>query len=122
MNRFWKYKFDHIIFWTATVGFHMFTKIDMINVAGLDQYVLEIIVRNGLLAVLIYFNLLVLIPTYAQQKKVVAYIVLLTFSLGLYVLLKNIHDVYLHGYVLGDESRTAIFYNTYYNFSIALFY
>jgi LytS/YehU family sensor histidine kinase len=66
--------------------------------------------------------LLVLIPRYAQQKKVFAYTGLLIVALGLYVLLKNTHDVYLNGYVLGDEARRSLFYNTYYNFSIAIFY
>ncbi len=122
MNRFWKYKLDHVIFWTATVGFHMFTKVDMVKEAGFDQFALEIIVRNGLLALLIYFNLLVLIPKYAQQKRIVAYTLFLVSSVGLYVILKNAHDVYLHGYVLGNESRKSLFYSTYYNFSIAIFY
>ncbi|MEO7988481.1 MAG: histidine kinase [Chryseolinea sp.] len=122
MNRFWKYKADHVIFWTATVAFHMFTKSSMIEAAGFDQFMLEIIIRDGLLALLIYFNLLILIPKYAQQKKFVAYTFLLCVALALYVLLKNIHDVYLNGYVLGDESRRSLFYNSYYNFSIALFY
>jgi hypothetical protein len=122
MNSFWKYKFDHVIFWIATVGFHVFTKINLIREAGFDQLVLEVIVRDGLLAMLIYFNLLVLIPRYAQQKRVTGYIVLLAATLGLYVILKNVHDVYLNGYILGDESRRVLFYNTYYNFSIAIFY
>lgn len=122
MNRFWKYKFDHVIFWTATIGFHMFTRIDMIIEAGFDQFVLEIAIRNGLLALLIYSNAMLFIPRYAQQKKIVAYAFLLLVALALYVLLKNVHDVYLNGYVLGDESRRSLFYNTYYNFSIGLFY
>jgi sensor histidine kinase YesM len=122
MDTFWKYKFDHIVFWAATVGFHMFTKINMIDEAGFGQFMLEIIIRNGLLAVLIYVNLLALIPLFAQQRKVISYIFLLLVTLGLYVLLKNMHDVYLNGYVLGDESRKSFFYNTYYNLSIAVFY
>ncbi|HPH45543.1 MAG TPA: histidine kinase [Chryseolinea sp.] len=122
MNHFWKYKFDQIIFWIATVVFHMFTKSDFINTAGFDQFALEIIVRNGLLALMIYFNVLMLIPKFLQQKKIVAYAFLLVVTLSLYVLLKNIHDVYLHGYVLGNENQKSLFYNTYYNFSIGLFY
>ncbi len=122
MNRFWKYKFDHIIFWTATIAFHMFTRIEMIKEAGFNQFVLEIIIRNSLLAGLIYLNLLVLIPRYARQKQIVAYAFLIFVALGSYVLLKNAHDVYLNGYVLGDESRRLLFYNTYYNFSIGIFY
>jgi two-component system, LytTR family, sensor kinase len=122
MNHFWKYKMDHVLFWTATVGFHMFTKINLINDAGFDQFVLEVVIRNGLLAILIYINLLILIPMYAKQKKIVAYVVLLFAALGLYVFLKNAHDVYLFAYVLGDESRSSLFFSTYYNFSIAIFY
>lgn len=122
MDRFWKYKFDHIIFWTATVGFHMFTKINIIDEAGFGQFALEIIIRNGLLAILIYANLLMLIPMFAQQKKVVSYVILLLITLGLYVMFKNVHDVYLNGYVLENESRKSFFYNTYYNLSIAVFY
>ncbi|MGC1243589.1 MAG: histidine kinase [Chryseosolibacter sp.] len=122
MDRFWKYKLDHVIFWTATVGFHMFTQADMISEAGFDQFVLEIIIRNGLLAMLIYFNLLVVIPRFAQQKNLITNSILVFLSLGCYALLKNAHDVYLNGYVLGEESRQHYFYSTYYNFSIALFY
>ena len=122
MNNFWKYKFDHIGFWIATVGFHMYTRFDMIDTVGPAQFALEIFVRNALLAVLIYVNLLVLIPKLTQQKKVLLYIASLVVTLGLYVSLKNLHDVYLNGYVLGDEKRTSFFYNSYYNFSIAIFY
>lgn len=122
MNSFWRYKVDHIGFWIATVGFHIFTRIELISVAGVGQFALEIVFRNGLLAVMIYTNLLVLIPKLAQQKKVLWYTVVLLITLGLYVVLKNAHDVYLNGYILGNESRTSLFYNTYYNFSIAIFY
>ena len=122
MNKFWKYKVDYIGFWTATVGFHMFTRFDMINTAGPAQFGLEIFVRNALLAALIYVNLSVLIPRFAQQQKLLLYIAALVITLGLYVALKNVHDVYLNGYVLGDERRASFFYNTYYNFSIAIFY
>src|SRR5688572_33324600 len=104
MERFWKYKFDHVIFWAATVGFHMFTKINLVAKAGFDQFALEIIIRNGLLAILIYVNLFFLIPKYAQQKEVISYVFLLLTSIGLYVIVKNAHDVYLNGYVLSDES------------------
>lgn len=122
MNGFWRYKVDHIIFWTATVGFHTFTRIDMIDSAGLLQFALEVIIRNGLLAMLIYLNLLVLIPKFANQKNAMLYAGILFGALGLYVIFKNAHDVYVNGYVLENESRKSFFYNTYYNFSIAIFY
>ncbi len=122
MNRFWRYKFDHLIFWTATVAFHMYTRIDMIKAAGVDQFALEIIIRNALLAILIYFNWHVLVPAYAQQRKIIAYLFFVFVSLVIYALMKNVHDVYLNGYVLGGEHKSSLFYNAYYNFSIGLFY
>jgi hypothetical protein len=122
MDRFWKYKLDHVIFWTATVGFHMSTKSYLIDIAGFDQFILEVIIRNGLLAILIYVNLIVLIPRFTQKKKVLLTILYVLGSLALYVFLKNAHDVYLNGYVLADESHRHFFYNTYYNFSIGIFY
>lgn len=122
MDRFWKYKLEHVIFWIATVGFHTFTRLSLIDKAGFDQFLMEIAVRNGLLAIMIYYNLLVLIPKYAQRKKVLAYAFSLLVTLTLYVLLKNVHDVYLNGYRLGDASQRQFFHNTYYNLSIAMFY
>jgi two-component system LytT family sensor kinase len=122
MNRFWKYKADHVIFWIVTIAFHMFTRVGLIKAAGVEQFVLEIIIRNGLLAILIYLNWRVLVPKFARRGKVLAYIISLLAAITLYVLLKNTHDVYLNGYVIGDVNKTSFFYHTLYNFSIGLFY
>lgn len=122
MDRFWKYKIDHIIFWGATVFFHMFTRIHLIAKVSFGQFMLEILVRNGLLAVLIYTNLFVLIPRYAQRKKLGAYVFLLLLGFALYIAAKNTHDVYLYGYTMGDVERREFFYNSLYNLSIAFFY
>jgi two-component system, LytTR family, sensor kinase len=122
MNRFLKYNVDHILFWLATVGFHMFTKAPLIQRAGIEHFILETIIRNALLGAVIYLNLLYLIPRIAQKGKIVLYTLLLTASLAGYVLLKNAHDVYLYGYILDDPSQQPFLANTYYNFSIAFFY
>jgi two-component system LytT family sensor kinase len=122
MDRFWRYKIDHIIFWVATVGFHMYTRAHLIEDAGFDQFMLEVVVRNGLLAALVYFNLLILIPRFAQRQRIVTYMILLAVGLGIYVMFKNAHDVYLNGYVLNDNTRKSFFDNSYYNLSIAIFY
>jgi LytS/YehU family sensor histidine kinase len=100
----------------------MYTRTTMLNEAGFNQFALEIVVRNLLLGALIYFNWLVLVPAFAQQRKVLVYFLLVILSLLAYALLKNVHDVYLYGYVLGDDHKRYLFYNTYYNFSIGLFY
>lgn len=120
MERFWKYKLDHVIFWVATVCFHMFTRLDLINQVGFGQFLLEIVVRNSLLAGVIYTNLYILIPRFAQQKKLLSYCLSLAAGFLFYILLKNAHDLYLYGYVLGNDYH--FFRNTFYNLSIALFY
>lgn len=122
MDRFWKYKLDHVIFWTATVGFHMFTRFPLINKAGFGNFALEIIVRNGLLALVIYINLFFLIPKFAQPRRWIAYVIFLVIDIAVYVFGKNAHDVYLNGYVIGDPEKRWFFYNTFYNLSIAFFY
>jgi two-component system, LytTR family, sensor kinase len=122
MNSFWKYKLDHLFFWVATVGFHMYTRIHMIDAVGAGQFALEVLVRNGLLAGLIYANLFILIPRFAQRKRIIEYVLSLIATLWLYVICKNAHDIYVYRYVLEDETRESFFQNSYYNFSIAIFY
>lgn len=122
MDRFWKYKLDHLIFWIGTVGFHMFTRLNLLTKAGLLQFSLEILVRNVLLASVIYLNILVLIPKLALQKRWMLYVIFLLLDISIYVLVKNAHDVYLYGYIIGDPERQNFFYNTFYNLSIAIFY
>lgn len=122
MDRFWKYKLDHVIFWTATVLFHFFTRAHLIDKAGLPQVIGEVLVRNGLLAIVIYTNLLVLIPAFARQQKILTYLLFLILAIAFYITAKGVHDVFLYGYVLDDAGQQGMFHNAYYNFSIALFY
>nr|WP_283016276.1 histidine kinase [Panacibacter microcysteis] len=42
--------------------------------------------------------------------------------LVVYTALKNLHDTWLNGYVIGDVAKRNFFLNSYYNFSTALFY
>lgn len=122
MDRFWKYKLDHVIFWTATILFHLFTRLYLVEKAGLGQLAGEVVVRNVLLAMVIYINLQVLIPKLARHRKFVPYLLLLALLIGGYVLAKNAHDVYLYGYVMNDPLQRGLFHNSYYNLSIVLFY
>lgn len=122
MDRFWKYKLDHGLFWAGTIFFHAFTRAAIIQDAGFMQFLLEIVVRNALLAFVIYFNLLILIPRFIQQKKYGAYVFLLLLCFAGYAFAKNAHDVYLQGYVMGAEDHKSFFLNTFYNLSILLFY
>lgn len=122
MSRFFAYKFDHILFWILTVSFHAYTRLPWINKAGLGQFFLEIIIRNGLLACSIYLALLFSIPKITIGKKIWQGVSGVLFAIILYVTGKNMHDTYVYGHVLGDSLRQGFFHNTFYNLSIILFY
>lgn len=120
MERFWKYKLDHLLFWVITVGFHVYTRMYVIELAGWGQFLFEVIIRNGLLAAVIYANTEYLIPTYAQQQKIVAYLLGLLLCFAFYILVKNTHDYYLN--VFTGKAPLPFWRYSFYNFSIALFY
>lgn len=121
MRVFWKYKLDHILFWTTTIVFHLYTRVNLIDKAGWAQLALEVGIRNILLAIVIYTHLLGLFPK-LQERKILFYVISLLVLMAGYVLAKNVHDAYLYGHVLGIEARRSLVYSTYYNFSIILFY
>ena len=120
MEKLWKYKLDHVVFWSVTIGFHVYTKIYLIEFAGWGQFILEIVLRNGLLAMVIYANIEYLIPTLAQQKKFLAYGLGVAMCFGFYILVKNTHDAYLT--VFTGKPPLSFWRYSFYNFSIALFY
>ncbi len=121
VNRFLTYKLDHLLFWMLTVFFHGYTRLPWINKVGIGQFMLELIVRNGLLACAIYLTILFSIPRLTNGKQTKGIFGLLI-ALIIYVLGKNAHDVYFYGYVVGDPDRQNFFYNTFYNLSIVTFY
>jgi len=120
VKNFWKYHIDHILFWVVTIGFHIYTKAYLVEFVGWGQFALEIIVRDALLAVIIYANFEYLIPVFAQQKKFIFYGVGLIICFTFYVLVKNTHDYYLT--VFTGKPVLPIWRYSFYNFSIALFY
>lgn len=122
MERLFTYKIDHFLFWLLTVGFHAYTHSGLITQAGFGQFALELVVRNGLLAVVIYSNLLIAIPILNSQKRIWKALAIILVSVLLYIMLKNLHDVYLYGYIMNNPARQGFFHNTFYNFSIVLFY
>lgn len=120
MKTFWKYKLDHILFWIVTIGFHIYTKVWLIEYVGWTQFILEIIVRDVLLAVIIYANIDYLTPVFIQNKKFLLYAIGLIVCFGFYVLVKNTHDYYLT--VFTHKPVLPFWRYSFYNFSIALFY
>ena len=64
MKFFWKYKLEHVLFWVVTILFHAFLSRTLIQRAGTFFFISEIIVRNGLLAIICYTNILYLFPRF----------------------------------------------------------
>ena len=121
MSPFWRYKLDHVLFWTATVLFHMYTRWPLIDHLGISQFVLEVVVRNGLLALLIYFNLNILIPRLAKAGRWLLYGVILCSAVLLYAGIKDVHDAFLER-ASATASNPGYIHQTFYNISIAVFY
>jgi two-component system, LytTR family, sensor kinase len=121
MHKFWKHRIDHVLFWIATTGFHMYTRRELLDTAGWEQFILEIVIRNGLLAAMIYTHLLILIPRLAQRQRIGMYVIAVIGLIVLYALGKNGHDVYLYNHIK-QAAPKSFFDNTYYNISIGIFY
>lgn len=122
MSAFFRYRLDHIIFWALTVFFHGYTRIPWITKAGWNQFVLELVVRNALLACAVYLVIGLSLPRFTSGNKKWSGILWFVLAISIYVAGKNAHDVYFYGYVLGDSSRINFFHNSFYNLSIVLFY
>ncbi|MGE0770699.1 MAG: sensor histidine kinase [Cyclobacteriaceae bacterium] len=122
MRRLLDYKIDHIVFWTATVGFHGYTRIDIVDQVGLGAWVTEVVLRNLLLAGIIYANFLYLVPRFLQNKKHLSYLGFLLILLLGYVALKDFHDQYYYRVLLKDSLKSNWLSSSVYNFSIGLFY
>jgi two-component system LytT family sensor kinase len=122
MRFFWKYKLDHVVFWSITIAFYASVTSNLLNKLGIFEYSLDLIVRNGLLMLICYTNVYYCFPQYFKKGKYALYVVSFAGCLLFFTSLKNIHDAWLYGYVLGDMQKQSVFYNSFYNFSIALFY
>ncbi|MBX2944324.1 MAG: histidine kinase [Cyclobacteriaceae bacterium] len=122
MERFFRYKIDHLIFWSLTIFFHGYTRLNVLHEAGPVHFMLELLIRNGLLAMAIYFTLIVIVPRFTRKKNLMVNLGLMVLTLAGYVAGKNAHDVYLYGVVLNNPGQLQFFYNTLYNLSIVIFY
>lgn len=122
MNWFLRYKVDHVIFWFLTIGFHGFTTTVTLKHIDFSGQVLEVIIRNGLLAILIYLNLLLIFPRLIERNKMLM-ILLSLLSLCVYTVVKSAHDLTLLPLLIPDLPEADFFLvKLFYNFAIALFY
>jgi sensor histidine kinase YesM len=122
MNTFFRYKIDHVLFWLLTIFFHAYTQQGLIEKEGPGIFLIEIIVRNGLLACSIYLTILLAIPKLTNEKHVHQGIIILFAATVIYVAGKNAHDTFLLGNLPTNNFRQGFFRNTFYNLSIIVFY
>ena len=113
---------DHVVFWSITIIYYAYIKSGLIRKAGWEQFLLDVVVRNFLLATICYINIYYLFPRYFKRNKYVVYTLSLLVCLLLYTLAKNLHEMWLFGFLPGGTSLQGVYYNTYFNFSNALFY
>jgi LytS/YehU family sensor histidine kinase len=110
MHYVWKYRLDHVAFWLITVLFYAFTKRPLIESHGWDVYIRDVLIRNLLIIGACYFNIYLLFERFFKKGKYLIYFTGLIALLGTYTILQNIAGSY------------RFFANTYYNFSIGIFY
>lgn len=122
MKLFWQYKLDHILFWVTTVLFYAYIRYDLVSRAGIVHYFLDIVIRNGLIVLACYVNIYYLSPAYLKKGLFLRYLITVLLCLMIGTVIQNIHDIWLYGFIMGDPNKQSLFYNTYYNFSVALFY
>jgi LytS/YehU family sensor histidine kinase len=92
----------------------------LIHSAGWSLWLLEVFLRNALLALIIYAHLTYLLPAFLQNRQALRYLGGLIISFFFYVLVKNTHDVFLTVYT--STIALPFWRYSFYNFSIALFY
>src|ERR1700752_1620987 len=100
---FWKYKIDQILVWVLLTVTHAALKTYLIDAMGWGYYLQEIIVRNLLLAILVY-TIFYFIDRSQKENKIGNHVFLIILSIVLvffYALFKSMHDSYLVGYTLG---------------------
>jgi two-component system, LytTR family, sensor kinase len=118
----WKYKIDHLAFWFVTVVFYAFNRAHIIDTAGMGNYVLDVTVHNLLLAAICYTNIYFLFNRFFKKDRYLLYISTVAILLLIYTLFQNAFDMWMSSRITLNGVTRSFFFNTYYNFSIGIFY
>ena len=74
MRFFWKYKLDHVVFWSTTIAFYAYVTSNLIYKTSIFQYSLNILIRNGLLMLICYSNVYYYFPRYFKKGRYALYV------------------------------------------------
>jgi hypothetical protein len=103
-----------VLYWTLITVVVLYDRKFLAQKAGLGHFIECIVVRVSLLMGLAYLNLKLVMPLLLEKEKKVAYVLLTVLSISVYILLQQVYDIYLYGFVLGYEDgksyRAASFY------------
>ena len=124
MNIKWPFakKLLHLLFWIVITAIFLFDRRYLVQKIGLGHFAECTIVRIGLIVSLSYLHIFYFIPRYFSAKKYFTYFALLLISLGVYVTLQSLYDIYLYGFVIGAVSHRSFWYWLPYNFITTAWY
>ena len=109
-------------FWVVVTLIFLYDRRYLIQKISLGHFAECIAVRLFLIISLAYFNLYYLIPKYFSAKRYLAYFTFLVLSLGLYVSLQSLYDIYLYGFVIGAFYYRNFWYSFPFNFATTAWY
>lgn len=117
-----RYALIHTLYWVLITAFFIYDKKYMIVKAGLPSFAACVTIRIMLLIVVAYINLHYLLPKYLLAGKYIQYFSLVLLSIGGYLLVQALFDIFLYGYVLGPMRRDRFWETISYNFFSTLWY
>ncbi|MDB5087470.1 MAG: LytTR family transcriptional regulator [Mucilaginibacter sp.] len=109
-------------FWIIITLIFLYDRLYLIQKAGLGHFTECTVVRLALIISLAYLHLYYLIPRYFSNKEYLKYFTFLVLSLGLYVSLQSLYDIYLYGFVIGAVSYRDFWYSFPFNFITTAWY
>jgi hypothetical protein len=109
-------------FWIIVTLIFLFDRRYLIQKVGLGHFTECTVVRLTLIISLAYIHLYYLIPKYFSVKRYFAYLALLVLSLGIYVSLQSLYDIYLYGFVIGALYYRDFWYSFPFNFVTTAWY
>jgi hypothetical protein len=109
-------------FWIVVTVIFLYDRRYLIQKAGLGHFAECMLFRLFLIISLAYLHLYYLIPRYFSVKRYFSYFALLLLSLGVYVSLQSLYDIYLYGFVIGSVSHRSFWYSFPYNFLTTSWY
>jgi hypothetical protein len=109
-------------FWLVVTLIFLYDRRYLIQKIGLGHFAECIAIRLFLIISLAYLNLYYLIPRYFLAKRYFLYFTLLFLSLGVYVSLQSLYDIYLYGFVIGAFYYRDFWYSFPFNFATTAWY